>query len=198
MIFVKVSLERISDFLAENELQRYVIKKYNEKLAVSIEKASFVWETKENQENLNGASVSDKKPFELKDIELKVGKGQFVAVIGQVGSGKSSLISAILGEMELVESETGAKGTVEVSSDQDICYVPQQAWIKNDTFQSNILFGKPLNQESYNEVIRACCLEPDLKQFEGGDLTEIGEKGTLAWKEFLKDYSNFFLLQEST
>ena len=190
LISIRVSLKRISDFLGEDELQRYVERRYDEKLAVSIENnARFAWITKEQDDQESSQSREDlttdiselnkknKKPFELKDIELKVGKGQFIVVIGQVGSGKSSLISAILGEMELTENESGEKGRVNVSSDQDICYVPQQAWIQNDTFRGNILFGKPFNQAKYDEVVSSCCLRADLGQFEGGDLTEIGERG---------------------
>lgn len=135
LINVKVSLKRISDFLGENELQRYVSREYDEKMALSIEnKARFTWEIKEQDEeevNESGefsttdtTDKQDKKPFELKDIELKVGKGEFIAVIGQVAAGKSSLISAILGEMNLTENDSGERGRVNVSSDQDICYVP--------------------------------------------------------------------------
>ena len=203
----RVSLKRISSFLAEDELDGYVQRKFD-KMAVSIrKKARFVHETgssnekkdkqkaksKQNgqidevkfsqndnidfEKSINHQQPEDEKPFDLKDIELKVGKGQFVAVIGQVGCGKSSLVAAILGEMHLVENDLGDLGEVNISEEQTVCYVAQQAWIQNNTVRENILFGKPLNREKYDQVVRACCLEPDLKQFEGGDLTEIGEKG---------------------
>ena len=58
-----------------------------------------------------------------------------------------------------------------------LAYVPQQAWIQNTTLQENILFGKPLNEHSYQKVIQACALIPDLQILPGGDQIEIGEKG---------------------
>ena len=200
----KVNLARISKFLAQDDLPNYVTRDHDEKIAITIRnKARFVWETKsdddeeeeaeENQTKPNNVkkkpndqSSSDesstksdlpKKPFELKDIEFEIPKGQFIAVIGQVATGKSSLISAILGEMELIENDLGEKGQVNISDEMIINYVAQQAWIQNDSFRGNILFGKPFNRANYDEVVSACCLLPDLDQFEGGDLTEIGEKG---------------------
>ena len=187
-----VSLKRISTFLGQDELDPYVGRELDEKMAITIRnKAKFVWETKSEDEeeeqstddqsddstNKSDLAKKDKKPFELKDIELEVEKGKFIAVIGQVATGKSSLISAILGEMVLVENELGEKGQVNISRELDISYVAQQAWIQNDTFRGNILFGKPFNSEKYDQIVNACCLRSDLKQFEGGDLTEIGEKG---------------------
>ena len=195
LLTCKVSLKRVSSFLGEDELEKYVKRNYDDKFALSIRnKARFVWEIKDNEteideetsrpSNVEAESNSkelltkkDTNPFELKDVELEVEKGLFIAVIGQVGSGKSSLISAILGEMNLIENELGIKGDVNISDDQTICYVAQQAWIQNMSFKENVLFGKPLNNEKYNDVIVACALEPDLLQFEAGDETEIGEKG---------------------
>ncbi len=57
-----------------------------------------------------------------------------------------------------------------------MAYVPQQAWIQNDTVKGNILFGKDMSQAKYQKVLQSCALEPDLKILEGGDMTEIGEK----------------------
>ena len=199
----RVSLKRVSSFLSEDESDSYTQRNFN-KMALTIKnKARFVYETKINspekrkdeksKQNLKTNEVKlsktefeksndrqsdeDEKPFELKDIELEVGKGQLVAVIGQVGSGKSSLISAILGEMHLVENDLGELGQVNISEEQTVCYVAQQAWIQNKSLRENILFGKSFNRGKYDKVIGACCLDADLKQFEGGDLTEIGEKG---------------------
>lgn len=86
-----------------------------------------------------------------------------------MGSGKSSLISAILGEMEKLS------GTV--NCDGSIAYVPQQAWIQNATVQDNILFGKYLDTNLYNKVIESCALKADIEILPAGDQTEIGEKG---------------------
>lgn len=89
--------------------------------------------------------------------------------MGQVGAGKSSLLSALLGEMERIEGTAQRKGLV--------AYVSQQAWIQNSTLQENILFGSVLNRSSYERVLDACALLPDLEQLPFGDQTEIGERG---------------------
>ncbi|CAL5035557.1 unnamed protein product [Urochloa decumbens] len=105
----------------------------------------------------------------LKEINMEVRKGELVAVVGTVGSGKSSLLSCIMGEMEKVS------GTVWVCG--STAYVSQTAWIQNGTIQENILFGQQMHPERYKEVVRSCCLEKDLEMMEFGDQTEIGERG---------------------
>jgi len=115
--------------------------------------------------------------FELKDLEFKIKKGTFTCIIGQVGSGKSSLLSALLGEMQLREDKMSGKGKMNISKDQIISYGPQLAWIQNDTLRGNILFGHELDQAKYDEVIRCCALEPDIQVLPGKDMVEIGEKG---------------------
>lgn len=105
----------------------------------------------------------------LRDINMKIPKGNLVAVVGTVGSGKSSLISSYLGEMEKLAGRVNTVGS--------IAYVSQQAWIQNATLEDNILFGKPMNKDLYNRVIEACALKPDIDMLPGGDQTEIGEKG---------------------
>jgi ATP-binding cassette subfamily C (CFTR/MRP) protein 1 len=105
----------------------------------------------------------------LKTLNFDVRKGELMAVVGQVGCGKSSLLSGTLGEMHKF------KGAINV--DGSIAYVPQQAWILNTTLRNNILFGKEYNEEFYNQVLIACALKPDLEILPAGDQTEIGEKG---------------------
>ncbi|XP_045495078.1 multidrug resistance-associated protein 1 isoform X3 [Colias croceus] len=105
----------------------------------------------------------------LKNINLQVPRGHLVAVVGAVGSGKSSLLAALLGEMNKISGRVNTNGTS--------AYVSQQAWIQNATLQDNILFGKPLDKSKYNNVINMCALKPDFDVLPGGDQTEIGEKG---------------------
>lgn len=105
----------------------------------------------------------------LKNINLQVEKGKCVAVVGTVGSGKSSLVSALLGEMDKISGRVNTVGK--------IAYVPQQAWIQNATLQDNILFGRSMDRKRYDQVIQACALKPDIEILPGGDQTEIGEKG---------------------
>uniref|UniRef100_A0A8C7IGV6 Multidrug resistance-associated protein 1 n=1 Tax=Oncorhynchus kisutch TaxID=8019 RepID=A0A8C7IGV6_ONCKI len=95
--------------------------------------------------------------------------GSLVAVVGHVGSGKSSLLSALLGEMEKLEGSVSVKGSV--------AYVPQQAWIQNATLKDNIVFGQERKESWYHRVVEACALLPDLEILPAGDGTEIGEKG---------------------
>jgi ATP-binding cassette, subfamily C (CFTR/MRP), member 1 len=100
---------------------------------------------------------------------MRVKKGNLTAVVGSVGCGKTSLISALLGEMEKLNGRVNVDGR--------IAYVSQQAWIQNATLQDNITFGKPMKKQLYDEVISACALSQDLAMLPGGDQTEIGEKG---------------------
>lgn len=107
----------------------------------------------------------------LNDISIAVKSGDLVAVVGAVGSGKSSLLSALMGEMHLV------RGCVARRGDCSVAYTSQMPWIINATLRENILFGKPMDDERYATVIKKCCLEADLEVLQAGDATEIGEKG---------------------
>uniref|UniRef100_A0A673FU77 ATP-binding cassette sub-family C member 5 n=1 Tax=Sinocyclocheilus rhinocerous TaxID=307959 RepID=A0A673FU77_9TELE len=96
-------------------------------------------------------------------------RGSLLGVCGGVGSGKSSLLSALLGQMTLLGGSVAVNG--------DFAYVAQQAWILNDSLRENILFGKKYIEEKYNAVLEACCLFPDIIELPYGDMTEIGERG---------------------
>ncbi|KFQ45688.1 Canalicular multispecific organic anion transporter 2, partial [Nestor notabilis] len=152
-----VSLKRIQQFLSHDELDPNSVetKLIAPGNAISVTNASFSW-------------GKELKPS-LKDINLLVPSGALVAVVGHVGCGKSSLVSALLGEMEKLEGEVAVKGSV--------AYVPQQAWIQNATLKDNILFGQAPNEQKYQNILEACALKTDLEVLPGGDQTEIGEKG---------------------
>uniref|UniRef100_A0A7N6C098 Multidrug resistance-associated protein 1 n=1 Tax=Anabas testudineus TaxID=64144 RepID=A0A7N6C098_ANATE len=102
-------------------------------------------------------------------LNVCIPEGSLVAVVGHVGSGKSSLLSALLGEMDKLEGTVAIKGSV--------AYVPQQAWIQNSTLKGNIIFGQERKEAWYQHVVEACALQPDLEILPAGDETEIGEKG---------------------
>uniref|UniRef100_A0A8D3D247 Multidrug resistance-associated protein 1 n=1 Tax=Scophthalmus maximus TaxID=52904 RepID=A0A8D3D247_SCOMX len=102
-------------------------------------------------------------------LNVCIPEGSLVAVVGHVGSGKSSLLSALLGEMDKLEGTVAIKGLV--------AYVPQQAWIQNATLRDNIVFGQEWREAWYQGVVEACALQPDLEMLPAGDETEIGEKG---------------------
>lgn len=95
-------------------------------------------------------------------------------MIGKVGSGKTSLISALLGEMYNLNSSSSSQ--IYLNS-RSIAYAPQQAWIKNATLKENILFEQEYNENLYEAVVDACALRSDIELMPAGDETEIGEKG---------------------
>ncbi|KAI9139943.1 P-loop containing nucleoside triphosphate hydrolase protein [Paraphysoderma sedebokerense] len=130
--------------------------------------------------------------FALSDVSVVFPNGGLTIVAGLTASGKSSLLQALLGEMRKLEGEVylpepsyaydenGQNMRKVVREDglhDGVAYVPQQAWLMNDTIRNNILFGEPYDEERYHQVIQVCHLTRDLEILQGGDLTEIGEKG---------------------
>uniref|UniRef100_A0A0N5BHC0 ABC-type glutathione-S-conjugate transporter n=1 Tax=Strongyloides papillosus TaxID=174720 RepID=A0A0N5BHC0_STREA len=152
-----VSNKRLKSFLAADEIDPNDIEtRINSSgKALTIKDASFSW-------------IKETDPF-LKNINLSIEKESLVAIVGRTGSGKSSLLSALLGEM------TKEKGSVHING--SIAYVPQQAWIQNLSLKDNILFNKTYDEKLYNKVIDSCSLRQDFEALPNGDLTEIGEKG---------------------
>ncbi|PTB42046.1 hypothetical protein M441DRAFT_190301 [Trichoderma asperellum CBS 433.97] len=191
------SLQRIEQFLLEEEQEEDVILKPEGEHAIELVNTSFTWEKTPAKEADKGSASKDKKskkvealkpaaqpvttedsastlveerePFKLQDLNLQAGRNELIAVIGTVGSGKSSLLAALAGDMR----KTG--GDVVFGASRAFC--PQYAWIQNTTLQNNIIFGKEMNREWYKEVIQACALQADLDMLPNGDLTEIGERG---------------------
>lgn len=156
MVQTNVSKERLERYLGGEDLDTSAI--HHDSIpgsAVRFTEATFTWEH-------DGNAV-------IRDVTLDIKPGSLVAVVGAVGSGKSSLISAMLGEMENIKGHINIQGS--------LAYVPQQAWIQNATLKDNILFGSELDEARYQKVIKACALLPDLELLPAGDQTEIGEKG---------------------
>ncbi|KAJ7172563.1 multidrug resistance-associated ABC transporter [Mycena filopes] len=113
--------------------------------------------------------AEEEKPFELKNLKFSVPKGSFIAIVGKVGSGKSSILQAMIGEMRRTSGTVVFGGT--------IAYVPQTAWIRNATLRQNVLFGQREDEDKFRKIIRACSLEHDLEVLPHGEETEIGERG---------------------
>ncbi|XP_026206344.1 canalicular multispecific organic anion transporter 2 isoform X2 [Anabas testudineus] len=157
IVQASVSLKRVQGFLSHDELDPNSVDRKNTatEYSVTVVNGKFTW--------------AKEDPPVLHNINMMVPQGSLLAVVGHVGCGKSSLISALLGEMEKLEGDISIRGSV--------AYVPQQAWIQNATLRDNILFGKPYNEQKYRCVLEACALTPDLEVLPGGDMTEIGEKG---------------------
>ncbi|CAF0824966.1 unnamed protein product [Rotaria sordida] len=120
---------------------------------------------------MEGASFSWKDSLCLSNLNINIKHGTLVGIKGTTGAGKSSLLAAILSEINLVS------GKLQLYVDS-ISYAPQSAWIFTDTIRANILVGKPMNEKRYNNIIKACCLDIDLQNFgEVGDLLMSGDKG---------------------
>ncbi|KAG9103477.1 hypothetical protein FRC06_010585, partial [Ceratobasidium sp. 370] len=109
------------------------------------------------------------EPFKLVDVNLQIPKGSFVGIAGKIGSGKSSLLQAMTGEMRRTTGKVILGGTT--------AYAPQQAWIQNMTLRQNVTFGKSDVQERFSRVVDACALRPDIEMLHDGEKTEIGERG---------------------
>ncbi|KAG1709754.1 Multidrug resistance-associated protein 4 [Nymphon striatum] len=105
----------------------------------------------------------------VKDITFKLNPGESLCVIGEVGSGKTSLMKTILKEMVVTNGSIKVRGKV--------AYACQQSWIFSDTLKNNILFGSKFDQERYQNVINACCLSMDINVMPNKDETVVGERG---------------------
>ncbi|KAF4008061.1 hypothetical protein G4228_019617 [Cervus hanglu yarkandensis] len=155
---VIVSIQRIKNFLLLDELaQCHPWLPSDDKMIVDVQAFTASWEKASETPTLKGLSFT-------------VRPGELLAVVGPVGAGKSSLLSALLGELPPSQGKVSVHGR--------IAYVSQQPWVFPGTVRSNILFGKKYEEEQYEKVIKACALEEDLQLLEERDLTEIGDRGT--------------------
>ncbi|KAK8792333.1 hypothetical protein WA158_001868 [Blastocystis sp. Blastoise] len=174
-----VSLKRMEDFLLTEE---YVPVQEGSLTApgILIENATMRW-PKYSRQVAKETKKSPKKEvpeesvdlindsFELKNINIYLEKGQLLGVTGKVGQGKSSLINAILGELQVESGSIYRKGS--------ISYVSQLPFIMNATLKDNIIFGHSFDEEKYHKALEVSALLPDLEILPAGDQTEIGEKG---------------------
>ncbi|XP_014108088.1 PREDICTED: multidrug resistance-associated protein 6-like isoform X2 [Pseudopodoces humilis] len=154
----KVSLNRLAAFLNLEELNPESSSRNTSgcvQASITIRNGTFCWS-------------KETSPC-LRSIDLSVPQGSLLAVVGQVGAGKSSLMAAVLGELEATDGCVTVKDTA--------AYVPQQAWVLNASVEDNILFGKEMDEMWFNRVTEACALHPDLETFPAGQKSEIGEKG---------------------
>ncbi|KAJ3708975.1 hypothetical protein LUZ61_012680 [Rhynchospora tenuis] len=159
VIQAKVAFARIVKFLEAPELQSELLKKEafaSVKKPIVMESCDFSWD-----ENFSRSTV--------RNVNLEVKDGEKVAICGEVESGKSTLLAAVLGEAPKT------RGMVQVCG--NIAYVSQNAWIQSGTVQENILFGSPMNKQRYQETLERCSLVKDLEMLPFGDQTQIGERG---------------------
>lgn len=195
-----VSLKRIEEYLVAEEitdaLQHDIPPDSDD--AVIIEDGEFTWERvtadgegegrnkkpkKEKKSKRSKAldekaetepspeNEEEKEPFRISGINLNLKRGELTAIVGGVGSGKTSLLAAIAGDMRKVN------GKVRIHEGDQIGYCPQYAWIQNASVRENIVFGKEYDPEWYQTVVQACALTKDFEILPYGDMTEIGERG---------------------
>lgn len=186
-----VAVARIQSFLDEEETGRYQVlsTSTDRHVEVGFEHATFSWP--EKREKTGSSSRDGRLPegpriFTLKNLDFKFKVGKLNIIIGATGSGKSSLLYALLGEMPLVsgsvrmpaaDSRQALPENEKMGLVEGVAFCAQEAWLTNNTVRNNILFGQPLDVERYEAVLQACALKPDLKILSQGDLTFVGDGG---------------------
>ncbi|TAQ88276.1 hypothetical protein B7494_g3387 [Chlorociboria aeruginascens] len=181
----KVSVDRVEEFLNEEETEKYEQLKEdnvdeNGQKMIGFKDATFSWGGKESSTDQISTA------FRLMDLNLKFEIGKLNIIAGPTGSGKTSLLMALLGEMTLIGGKVflpGGYSREDVKPDPDtglaesVAYCAQQAWLVNANIKDNILFAAPFDAKRYKDVIVACALERDLEILDAGDDTLVGEKG---------------------
>ncbi|KAF8943963.1 hypothetical protein BGZ47_004806 [Haplosporangium gracile] len=189
----KVSAARIDRFLDEEEVLVYAnaAAKPRKNLPtdpiIGFKNATFSYAGKAEQDAANAAhedgEILNGHHFELKDLNLEFPVGELSVITGPTGSGKTSLLLSLLGEINPVKGQAflPRRDSHDINPvtglTNGIAYVAQQAWLQNNTVRNNILFGSPFEQRRYDQVIEMCALERDFEILEHGDQTEIGERG---------------------
>ncbi|KAI0068087.1 hypothetical protein BV25DRAFT_1834393 [Artomyces pyxidatus] len=185
-IQAKVSLDRVTDFLQNTELldefagpeeeaARAMLSdasRFDQKV-IGFGHASFAWS---NDEPTDGTLTPSRRKFTLRiEDELLFKRGCINLIIGPTGSGKTSLLMALLGEMHFIPLGPGS--WFHLPREGGVAYAAQESWVQNETIRDNILFGTPYDEARYEKVVYQCGLKRDFTLFEAGDKTEVGEKG---------------------
>ncbi|KAK8850432.1 hypothetical protein IAR55_004350 [Kwoniella newhampshirensis] len=204
-----VCVKRIEDFLNEDEVPDWVssLKRSSNPrddgpTKIAFENATFRWNTGGQSENPKpdakkanapepassqdstavGSETPETPVFTLSDLNVNFPIGQLTVVTGPTGAGKTAILVALLGEMELLTGKSYLpKNTTQVDSAtglrNSIAYTAQTPWLQQKSIKDNILFGEKFEEKRYEMVLDACALNPDLNMLEDGDETEIGAKG---------------------
>ncbi|XP_067134910.1 ATP-binding cassette sub-family C member 4-like [Centruroides vittatus] len=159
---ILVSLKRFQDFLLLQEKHSNAVKIANER--ENLTKCGI------RMKNVTAAWKKDTEPT-LNDISLSMETGELLTVMGPVGSGKTSLLMSMLGEIPITSGKVSVKGKV--------AYASQEAWIFNETIKENILFGEEYQEDKYKKVLHITALEKDISLFPKKDLTVVGERGVI-------------------
>ncbi|KAH8978589.1 hypothetical protein EDB92DRAFT_2056103 [Lactarius akahatsu] len=185
LIRARVSLDRVNDFLHDTELldqfadagkgsERVMLidATHFDRDVIGFQNASFTW----SNDDAEGTLTPSRRRFTLRvQGELLFKRGCFNLIIGPTGSGKTSLLMALLGEMHFVPMSPDS--WYHLPREGGVSYAAQESWVQNETIRDNILFGAAYDDERYNKVIYQCGLQRDLSLFDAGDNTEVGEKG---------------------
>ncbi|XP_076453500.1 ATP-binding cassette sub-family C member 5-like [Babylonia areolata] len=131
--------------------------------------SSRLTEKRESQVDLLEPSQDLQSVPQLCSVNLSVSKGELIGICGMKGSGKSALLAAIMGRMQLLNGDIKLSGR--------IAYAGQEPWIINGTARENIVFGLPYDKEKFDRVVSACSLDKDFETFGAGELVEIGDRG---------------------
>ncbi|KAJ3406624.1 hypothetical protein HDU80_010829 [Chytriomyces hyalinus] len=176
---LQVAFTRIEAFLDQPELDLYEQNGADANASssdvdqVGFRSSSFNWHASKSSIDNNGDILKEENStssFTLQNMNVKFPIGSLSVICGATGSGKSSLLQALLGEMKRISGDLYRPNGA-------VSYVAQTAWIQNASVRENITFGEPFDLARYNKVVKACALVKDLGVLESGDLTEIGEKG---------------------
>ncbi|CAG7725355.1 unnamed protein product [Allacma fusca] len=157
--------ENTINAIAENTVET---RKRKTSRRVKYDKAENDKQSAENDALAEVKEPEDPPPC-LSGVNIEIKRGKLIGISGLTGSGKSSLLSAILGDVKKIKGDVLIRGSLAI--------VSQQAWIYSDTFQDNILFGSPMTEKKYDNVLEVCCLKEDLALLPDGDKTVIGNRG---------------------
>ncbi|AEO70139.1 uncharacterized protein THITE_45545 [Thermothielavioides terrestris NRRL 8126] len=173
-----VSVKRIEQYLNSPEVEK-VAKDSDE---VSFDNASIAWPSDEE--------IDEGDRFVLRNINVTFPKGELSVISGKTGTGKSLMLAAILGEVDVLGGTLYVPRAPPLSERHDdkankgnwiipeaIAYVAQIPWIENASIKDNILFGLPFDEERYNKTVEVCALKKDLEMLSDGENTEIGANG---------------------
>ncbi|KAJ5602624.1 hypothetical protein N7537_005580 [Penicillium hordei] len=186
----KVSLDRVDKYLNEEETGKYDQLRDSATegtpAKIGLEKATLSWNSSTTESQDTDADA-DLDAFRLINVDVEFLIGKLNIIVGPTGSGKTSLLMALLGEMKLLEGRVHLPGGMSNRADlpvdpetgliDSIAYCAQEAWLVNDTVKENIIFASPYNERRYRAVLKACALERDLAILDAGDQTLVGEKG---------------------
>ncbi|OCK81762.1 hypothetical protein K432DRAFT_424668 [Lepidopterella palustris CBS 459.81] len=181
----KVSVDRIEEYLNEPETEKYTQLKTKEvdengQPIIGFDNGTFSW---------GGKDMKDKDSadaFKLMDVDVRFRVGELNVIVGPTGSGKTSLLMALLGEMTCLKGSVclpGGRSREDLMIDpntgltESVAYCAQQAWLVNATIKENIVFASRWDATRYKQVIVACSLQRDLEILDAGDQTLVGEKG---------------------